>query len=291
MHYCIACPDGDSVDSGAHGTNLAGGSGKWAKATHLNHGAGEVGEKGGGRGGVSGDLRVGGLVVEELLVGMEKTLHGDHFIISEAFSLEDAMEAGEAERRGGEGLKYTYCDNRVSSNNGNNISTGDDSRAKTLHLCLYGVDDVVASDGALYSYVDKAIMEMQAKQGSSHASLVGDCSLHSGLDGGEYIRARGIVGSNSRLFQKHSDQLADVLTKALPRPKFQELISKIGLSQRSSILRENVVRRVLDWAWFPDKKDIVRRMFMPSPEDLVLCLSPSHFQSHQLHGMHIINEA
>ncbi|KAL8142275.1 hypothetical protein V2J09_015307 [Rumex salicifolius] len=59
------------------GSDLPIGSGEGAKITHLDHSVGEIGKEGGGSAAVSGDGGVGGLVAEELLVGVQQPLEVD----------------------------------------------------------------------------------------------------------------------------------------------------------------------------------------------------------------------
>lgn len=79
-----------SVDFAAVGTNLGGGTGGWGEFGHLDHGGGEVGEESVGIGAVSGDVRVGGGVAEEGLVGVKK-----------AFVLNQVLEEIVVEQRWG----------------------------------------------------------------------------------------------------------------------------------------------------------------------------------------------
>lgn len=55
-----------------------------------------------------------------------------------------------------------------------------------------------------------------------------------------FVRERVQAGLLRVTHVSGDDQLADVLTKPLLRPRFQLLISKIGLASSSSILRGNV---------------------------------------------------
>lgn len=61
---------------------------------------------------------------------------------------------------------------------------------------------------------------------------------HLGVDY-HFIRER-VQGGKLRVTTVHRGQLADILIKALSQPRFQMLISKIGLSHWSSILRGHV---------------------------------------------------
>ncbi|KAL6985070.1 hypothetical protein U1Q18_018448 [Sarracenia purpurea var. burkii] len=54
--------------------NLAAEASEWAEVAHLDHSIGEVGEESGRAGTVGIDLGVGGVAVEELLVGVQQPL-------------------------------------------------------------------------------------------------------------------------------------------------------------------------------------------------------------------------
>ena len=53
----------------------------------------------------------------------------------------------------------------------------------------------------------------------------------------QFVRDRVNRGLLQVLHVSTQDQLADVLTKALPRPRFQLLRSKIGVSDGTTVLR------------------------------------------------------